>query len=293
MGNHYGLDIPTLHELRIDVDKEWIDPNGQPRGITKLKEVAPAMSQGAIAYRGLDTLEKLAADYGIGYSFLHAMNTGIDEPQWMDIQELIGYITGGKNRMIAPPTLVIPSPSISQVTEQHSAPPGKTATPSLTIPTPSIGKAATATSVNAVGGAVAHDADGVDTDQTTEANEATADDMTLLQADGAIADWYALGYASLFDGIVLNVSTVGADLTLDTFEYSKGGGAWGTLTVIMNQLNNYETSGKVWFIFERPGDWAVDTYAGIADKYWIKFKASAIGGGYTQPLGAQAWILVY
>ncbi|MBA7636700.1 hypothetical protein ES703_44321 [subsurface metagenome] len=185
-------------------------------------------------------------------------------------------------------------PSISQLTEQHSSPPGKTATPSLTIPTPTVDKAAAATTVNAVGGAVAHNDDGADTDETTEANEATADDMTLLQADGAVADWYALGDAGLFDGIVLNVSTVGADITLDTFEYSKGGASWGTLTpIILNQLNNYETSGKVWFMFERPGDWAVDTYAGIANKYWIKFKASAIGGGYTQPKGAQAWILAY
>lgn len=191
------------------------------------------------------------------------------------------------------PKLAIPQPSISQVTAQASSPPGKTATPSLTIPAPSVSEVAAATSVNAVGGAVAHDHDGADTDETTEANEATANDMTLLQADGAIADWYALGHASKFDGAVLNVSTVGADITLDTFEYSKGGGTWGTLTPILNQLNDYETSGKVWFTFVRPGDWAVDTYAGIADKYWIKLKASAIGGSYTQPLGAQAWILVY
>lgn len=139
MGKHYGLDVPTLRELRIDVDKEWLDEDGQPRGITELKEVAAAMAQGGIAYRGPDVLEKLVANYGVGYSFLHAKNTGIDEPEWMDIQGLIGYITGGVNRMIAPPTLVIPIPSISQVTEQHSSPPGKTATLSLIIPAPSIG----------------------------------------------------------------------------------------------------------------------------------------------------------
>lgn len=138
MGKHYGLDIPTLHELRIDVDKEWVDPDGQTRGITKLKEVAAAMAQGAITFRGPDVLEKLTANYGVGYSFLHSRNTGIDEPEWMDIQGIIGYITGGVNRMVAPPTLVIPTPSVSQLTEQHSSPPGKTATPSLTIPAPSV-----------------------------------------------------------------------------------------------------------------------------------------------------------
>ncbi|MBA7537317.1 hypothetical protein ES705_29584 [subsurface metagenome] len=143
MGKHYGLDIPTLRELRIDVDKEWVDPDGQSRGITKLKEVAAAMAQGGIAYRGPAILEKLAANYGVGYNFLHAKNTGIDEPEWMDIQGIIGYITGGVNRMIAPPTLVIPQPpDISVVVaEDHSGGGHVAAPPTLAIPTPSIGDA--------------------------------------------------------------------------------------------------------------------------------------------------------
>ena len=295
MGKHYGLDIPTLHELRIDVDKQWLDPNGLPREITNLKAIAAAMVQGDIAFRGPNILQRLPPEYGIGYNFLHMQNTGQFLPQWMDIQDLIVYLTGAVNRMVAPPTLAIPIPGIGVQVAAASAPPGKTATPpSLAIPVPTIDKAAAATSVNAVGGAVAHDDDGVDADETAEANSAAINDMTLLQPDGAVADWYALGYAGLYDAVVINVGTAGADITLDTFEYSKGGGSWGTLTpIIMNQLNNWETTGKVWFTFERPGDWAVDTYAGIANMYWIKFKASAIGGGYSQPKGNQAWILVY
>lgn len=280
--------ITHLSQLIIDADKDW-----QAKGIQNLKAVVAGMVEGDIPYRGASVMERLAGDYGIGYNYLHMQNTGQFLPEWVDIQDLIIYLTGAVNRMVAPPSLAIPVPSISQVTEQHSSPPGKTATPSLTIPTPSVDKAAAATSVNAVGGAVAHDDDGVDTDETAEANSAAPNDMTLLQADGAVADWYALGYASKYDGVVVNVGTEGADITLATFEYSKGGGAWGTLTVILNQLNNWETTGKVWFTFERPADWAVDTYAGIANMYWIKFKASAIGGGFVQPLGTQAWILVY
>ncbi len=137
MGKHYGLDIPTLRKLRIDVDKEWLDPDGQSRGITKLKEVAAAMAQGGITFRGPDILEKLAADYGVGYSFLHARNTGIDEPEWMDIQELIAYITGGVNRMIAPPTLIIPAiPDISVVVAEDHSGGGVTAGLGLTVPSP-------------------------------------------------------------------------------------------------------------------------------------------------------------
>ncbi len=147
MGKHYGLDIPTLRKLRIDVDKEWLDEDKQPRGITKLRQIAAAMSKGDMPVRGGSVIVKLTPGSSVGYNFLHARNTGIDEPEWMDIQGIIGYITGGANRMIAPPTLVIPTPSISQVTEQHSSPPGKTATPSLTIPAPSIAEAAEVSSV--------------------------------------------------------------------------------------------------------------------------------------------------
>lgn len=118
-------------------------------------------------------------------------------------------------------------------------------------------------------------------------------DMTLLQVDGAVGDWYGFGHASQFDAVCVNVGDVGADITLDTFEYSQGGGSWGTLVVLYNSLNNWATAGKVWLAFERPGDWAVDTIAGIANQYWIKLKASATGAGYTQPKGIQAWILVY
>lgn len=276
-------------------------------GITKLSELeidaAPVKAAsiaelilttpGDVLYRAA-VAARLGGSFGSGYNFLHCINTGQYGVEWQDIVDLIIYLTGAVNRAIALPSLCIPTPTISLVvTEDHSGG-GHTATPpTLSIPTPTVGKATAVTSVNAVGGAVAHDDDGVDADETAEANSATINDMTLLQPDGAIPDWYALGYASLYDGVVINVGTAGADITLDTFEYSKGGGSWGTLTVIRSQLNNWETTGKVWFTFERPGDWAVDTYAGIANMYWIKFKASAIGGGYVQPKGTQAWILVY
>lgn len=275
--------ISKLSELVIDAAP------GKAKSIAELI----LTTQGDMLYR--NTLAaRLAAEYGVGMNFLHMTNTGLFKPAWRDVQTDIVYISGAVNRVIYPPILQIPTPAISLVVaEDHSGGANPITPPNLTIPVPTVDKAIAATSVNAVGGAVAHDEDGVDTDETTEANNSTVNDMTLLQADGAIADWYALGYANLFDGIVLLIGTVGADITLDTFEYSKGGETWGTLTLIMNQLNNYETLGKRWFTFERPGDWAIDTYAGIADKYWIKLKASAIGGGFVQPLGTQAWVLVY
>ena len=275
--------ISKLSELIIDAAPD------------KAKDIAELIltAQGDILYRGT-LAERLAAEYGAGMNFLHMQNTGLYKPVWRDIQTDIIYISGGVNVVIYPPILAVEAPDLGLVAAEDHSGGGHVATPTaLTVPLPTVAKAAAATSVAAVGGAVAHDDDGVDTDQTVAANEDTANDMTLLQADGAAPDWYALGHANLFDGVVLYVSTVGADITLDTLEYSKGAAAWGTLTPILNQLNNYETLGKRWFTFERPGDWAVDTYAGIANLYWIKFKASATGGGYAQPLGQRAWILAY
>lgn len=254
-----GGGVANLSELTIDTDKDWL-----------FKRISNAGD--GLNPRDLATIRQIP---------------GIPE-----IEDLIVYITGAVNRAIVIPRMEIPLPSINYSTEV-SAVSGGSYSKTLGVPEPSISQTTEATSVNAVGGAVSHDDDGMDTDETTEANDTTADDMTMLQSDGATADWYALGYASVFDGIVLNISTVGVDITLDTFEYSKGSGTWGTLTPVMNQLNDYETSGKVWYTFERPGDWAVDTIAAIADKYWIKLKSSATGASYSQPLGAQAWILKY
>lgn len=297
--------ITKLSELGIDVSKDWgayliknlgvaVDDADALRKAQAILE-ALLTTQGDIIHRGASVAERLGGDYGLGYNYLHCKNTGQYGVEWHDIEALIIYLTGAVNRAVALPSLLIPQPTISLVVAEDHSGGGHTATPpALSIPVPTISvPTLAATSVNAVGGAVAHDDDGVDTDETTEANNATANDMTLLQPDGAAADWYALGYASKHDGVVINVGTAGADITLDTLQYSKGSGVWGTLTPILNQLNNWETTGKVWFTFERPADWATDTVGGIANMYWIKIKASTVGGGYLQPKGTQAWILVY
>ena len=59
MGKHYGLDIPTLSELLVDVDKEWVDQDGQPRGISNIKEIAKAMAIGHIIQHNGTKLVKL------------------------------------------------------------------------------------------------------------------------------------------------------------------------------------------------------------------------------------------
>jgi hypothetical protein len=130
-------------------------------GITKLSELiidaAPGKAkdiaelilttQGDVLYCNAEAA-RLAADYGVGYNFLHAQNTGVDQPEWEDIQGIVAYMTGSVKVMAAPPTLIIPAiPDISVVVAEDHSGGGHVAEKTLTIPAPSIAEAAEVSSV--------------------------------------------------------------------------------------------------------------------------------------------------
>jgi len=288
MGKHYGLDIPTLHELRIDVDKQWLDPNGLPREITDLKAIAAAMAQGDIIFRGSDILQRLPPEYGIGYNFLHIQNTGMYQPEWMDIEGLIISLTGAVNRMVAPPTLAVPIPGIGVEVAAASSPPGRTATLTLAIPAPSISVPATATySPAALDGAIADDG-GVQTDETDAANDPTANDMTLLPAVPAVNDAYYFGLSTLWDWLSLNIGQAGAGTWTIVWEYWNGS-TWATLPGAYDTSNGFRNGGYQSLTFSRPGDWATSSIL-LMNLFWVRARVSAYTSVTTQPLGTQAWI---
>lgn len=291
--------ITKLSELIIDVSKDWgayliknlgtaVDDADAVRKVQAILQ-AVLTTRGDILWRGDSEAERLAADYGVGYNFLHILNTGKFLPEWLDIQDIIAYMTGAVNRMIAPPSLAIPEPTISQVTEQHSSPPGKTATPSLTIPAPTVSKAAVKSDPAAVGGGIAHDDDGADTDETAETNSAAANDMHLLPSPGAVGDGFYFGLANPFDWVCLNIGTAGVGSWTITWKYWDGD-TWEALTMIQDQTNHFRAAaGKHWIHFDRPGDWALKTILAL-NLYWVKGEVTAYTDMTTQPLGTQAWI---
>lgn len=275
--------IARLSQLEIDTDKDW-----QGKAIANLQGVAPGMAHGDLAFRGISVLERLTADGGKGYSFLRSRGPGLT-PVWQDIESLIQFMTGTANRALAF-DLALPMPAVS-VSRTANAVGGSLFSPAFNIPTPVFSGEARATLVYPLGGAVAHNDDVGDTDETAGANNDTGNDMTLLPADGAINDYYAIGHSSQFDAVCLQVGQAGANYTL-AYEYSRGAGSWGTLTVKHNSTGDWKSSGKGWLTFLRPGDWAMETIAGLT-LYWIRARAASISGGFTQPLGTRAWILVY
>lgn len=298
--------INKLSQLEIDTSKDW-----QSREIANIKAVANNMAHGDVIFRGGSILERLTADAGKGYNFLRSRGQGLS-PVWQDIESLVQYMTGAVNRAAAF-DLSIPSPAISQVSQQASSPPGRVATgvlsppepeisldtqtgpggavgssPSLDIPTPGIsGHAAIGSPVN---GAVADDG-GAQTDETSPANNDTANDMTLLPVTPAVDDAYYFGKSSLWDWLELRIGTAGIGTWDIDWEYWNGAG-WVSLADVVDNTSGFRVTGTRLVLFTRPLDWAQASVGGIANLFWIRARVSTYASIITQPKGTRAftWI---
>jgi len=298
--------VARLSQLEIDTDKDW-----QAKAMTNLKSIAASMSHGDITFRGNDILERLLADAGKGYSFLRSRGPGLS-PVWQDIESLIQYMTGAVNRAAAF-DLSIQSATVSQVTQQASSPPGRMAvgvlsppepvltmdiitgpggavasTPLLDVPTLEVSRQV---AIGApVGGAVADDG-GAQSNETVQANNDTANDMTLLPPVPAVNDAYYFGRSSLWDWLELRMGIAGNGTWDIAWEYWNGA-AWSPLVDVIDNTSGFRVTGTRLVIFTRPVDWAQTTAGGIANLYWIRARVSTYTSVVTQPKGnrAFAWI---
>ncbi len=140
-----------------------------------------------------------------------------------------------------------------------------------------------------VQGAVADDG-GVQTTETTAAQSATANDMTLLPAVPALNDAYYFGHDYLWDYLTLNIGTSGAGVWAITWEYWNG--VWTGLSDVTDNTVGFKgTTGNKTVTFTRPGDWTTTAVNGIT-KYWIRGRVSSYTTVTTQPKGTQAWVTI-
>ncbi|MDD5537412.1 MAG: hypothetical protein PHF12_00420 [Candidatus Omnitrophica bacterium] len=309
-----------LSQLEIDVSKDWaghliknIGPAAENadalRKVEAVLQTAMA-TKGDILFRGDSEAERLIPDAGKGYSFLRSRGAGLS-PVWQDIESLIQFMTGAVNRAAAF-DLSIPPPAVSQVTQQASNPPGRVATsvlsppepevtvdlltgpggavtssPTLDVPTPGVSEQAAIGSP--VSGAVADDG-GVKTDETAQANNDTANDMTLLPPVPAVNDAYYFGRSSLWDWLELRMGTAGNGIWDIVWEYWNG--AWIPLADIIDNTSGFRVTGTRLVTFTRSLDWLQTTIGGIANLFWIRARVSAYASVVTQPKGTRAftWI---
>lgn len=299
--------ITKLSELIIDTDKAWNE-----KIITQLKAIAGAMAKGDMVARGSDVIVKLTP--GPISHVLTSQGAG-KIPSW--------HPPGGALERYLPATIELTfdkaivtvdksdeeaAPLTSEHKQAYGDAPGdyiKRLTPAILCPDAQAIVAADQThNENApvtrkydleivVGGAAADDG-GVFTDETTEAQNDTANDMTLLPATPAVNDAYYFGFIKQFDVVIVNIGTQGAGVWTIVWEYWNGS-AWVALSGVTDGTDHLRAAtGNREVSFTRPGDWATTNDGGNlpATIYWIRGRVSAYTSVTIQPLGTQAWIRI-
>lgn len=137
-----------------------------------------------------------------------------------------------------------------------------------------------------LGGAVADDG-GTTTDETTEANDDTADDMTLLPSSPATGDAYYFGFSQTYDDIRIDISTAGAGTWDIVWEYYDGA-SWVSLSNVTDGTNDFRNSGVNEVSWDVPIDWSTTSVGGISGLYWVRGRLDTFSSISTQPLGTRA-----
>ena len=131
--------------------------------------------------------------------------------------------------------------------------------------------------------AVADDG-GVQTDETTNANSPSTNDMTLTPTTPVVGDAYYFGHNEEFSQLKVWVTTAGAQQTI-TWEYWNG--AWTALSGVTDGTSSFTTTGDNIVSWTAPGDWADTTVNSQGPFKYVRARVSAIGGAPTGALGRQ------
>ncbi|MBI2020085.1 hypothetical protein HYS94_01560 [Candidatus Daviesbacteria bacterium] len=130
---------------------------------------------------------------------------------------------------------------------------------------------------------------GVFVNETAAANNAAANDMTLLPPAGSagVNDGYNFGSNEKFNTLTLNVGTAGVGTWTITWEYSTGG-TWAALSGVVDGTNGFHNAGSNTITFTVPNDWSKGT-SGLDTLFLVRARISAFTNMVTQPLGTQVF----
>jgi hypothetical protein len=137
-----------------------------------------------------------------------------------------------------------------------------------------------------IDGAVADDG-GAETDETAEARDATANDMTLLPAAPAVGDAYMLGSTHKAHRFWINIGTAGSGNWTLVMKYWDGG-AWVACVDEKDTTAQFQALGMKYWQHTPQGDWATKVIQGM-DLYWVRIEVTNFVNLVTQPKGTQSW----
>ena len=124
---------------------------------------------------------------------------------------------------------------------------------------------------------------GAYTDETTPANEATENDVTLVPATAAQEDAYYIGHSTdTFQRVDITITTAGNFIGTVTWEYWDGA-AWTALSTVTDGTSNFSAGAATVSVTfdDASGDWTKCTVDSVL-AYWIRGRMSAVtsGGGH-------------
>ncbi|MHA2313323.1 MAG: hypothetical protein ACXADF_17690 [Candidatus Thorarchaeota archaeon] len=131
---------------------------------------------------------------------------------------------------------------------------------------------------------------GVQTTDTTDANDAGANDVEILPATPAVNDAFYIGMDLPLPAIKLNIGTAGVGTWTITWEYYDGS-SWTALSGVIDDTTGFTVAGSEIVSWTIPPDWATTTVNSIADLYWVRGRVSAYTNVNAQPLLTQAWVM--
>ncbi len=127
------------------------------------------------------------------------------------------------------------------------------------------------------------------TDETTEANEDTANDMTLLPATPVVGDAYFFGGTFPFQQVRVNIGTQGAGSWTVVWKYWDGT-AWTALAGVTDGTVGFTAAvGNQDVTFTQPDNW-LPTSVNDQEAFYVKAEVTVYSSVTTQPKGTQSWV---
>lgn len=130
-------------------------------------------------------------------------------------------------------------------------------------------------------------------DDSTDFNDAGTDDVAPIQAVSATGDIAYFGHEDhLPIALWFVISTQGVLTSTGVWEYSKGGGVWGTCAGLTDGTAGFTAAtGLVSVTYTTPTDAALETVDGVS-AYWIRYRLTAVSAHTTAPLLTNGYIQV-
>lgn len=123
-------------------------------------------------------------------------------------------------------------------------------------------------------------------DETTDFNDAGANDVDPFPATEAVDDYMAVGFTQAFGDLVLNVGTAGVGGVV-AWEYWNGT-TWTALSGVTDGTTDLTTSGENSVTFTVPQDWAALILNGSASLFYVRARVTTVYS--TNPIITQGFV---